>query len=61
MHQGCDQPRRAGVSSTQEGCRTVVDGPFTEARSREEARDWTERFPNPMGEGAQTEIEARKN
>ena len=25
--------------------RSVVDGPFTEAKPREEARDWTERFP----------------
>ena len=47
--------------------RTVVDGPFTEAKeliagytiiqvkSGEEAREWTKRFPNPMGEGAQAE------
>jgi hypothetical protein len=27
---------------------TVVDGPFTEGKSRDEARDWTKRFPNPM-------------
>jgi hypothetical protein len=54
--------------------RTVVDGPFTEtkeliagytivqvkSRSREEAREWTKRFPNPMGEGAQAEIEVRQ-
>ena len=52
--------------------RTVVDGPFTEAKeliagytiiqvkSTEEAREWTKRFPNPMGEGAQAEIEVRQ-
>jgi hypothetical protein len=52
--------------------RTVVDGPFTEAKeliagytiiqvkSGEEAREWTKRFPNPMGEGAQAEIEVRQ-
>ena len=52
--------------------RTVVDGPFTEAKeliagytiiqvkSREEAREWTKCFPNPMGEGAQAEIEVRQ-
>jgi hypothetical protein len=51
--------------------RTIVDGPFTEAkeliagytiiqvRSREEALEWTKRFPNPMGAGAQAEIEVR--
>ena len=52
--------------------RTVVDGPFTEAKelivgyaiiqvkSRDEAREWTKCFPNPMGEGAQAEIEVRQ-
>src|SRR5215510_15244178 len=54
------------------GKRTVVDGPFTEAKeliagytiiqvkSREEALEWTKRFPNPVGEGAETEIEVRQ-
>ena len=49
-----------------------VDRPFSEAKeliagytiiqvkSREEAREWTKRFPNPMGEGAQAEIEVRQ-
>ena len=52
--------------------RTVVDGPFTETKeliagytiikvkSREEALDWTKRFPNPVGEGAEAEIEVRQ-
>jgi hypothetical protein len=52
--------------------RTVVDGPFTEAKeliagytiirvkSREEAIDWAKRYPNPQGEGAETEIEVRR-
>lgn len=51
--------------------RAVVDGPFTEAKeliagytiiqvkSREEAIAWTKRFPNPRGEGQETEIEVR--
>ena len=54
------------------GKRTVTDGPFTEAKeliagytliqvkSREEALEWTKRFPNPVGEGAQAEIEVRQ-
>src|SRR5262249_47765556 len=54
------------------GKRTVVDGPFTEAKeliagytiiqvkSREEALEWTKRFPNPVGEGAEAEIEVRQ-
>jgi hypothetical protein len=54
------------------GKRTVIDGPFTEAKeliagytiiqvkSREEALEWTKRFPNPVGEGADTEIEVRQ-
>jgi hypothetical protein len=52
--------------------RTVVDGPFTEAkelvagytmiqvRSREEALEWTRRFPNPVGEDEPAEIEVRQ-
>ncbi len=54
------------------GKRTVVDGPFSEAKeliagytliqvkSREEAVEWARRFPNPAGEGAEAEIEVRQ-
>jgi hypothetical protein len=54
------------------GKRTVIDGPFTETKeliagytliqvkSRAEALVWTRRFPNPVGEGAQAEIEVRQ-
>lgn len=54
-----------------DGQRTVIDGPFTESkelvagytliqvRSREEALAWTRRFPAPMGEGVEAEIEVR--
>jgi hypothetical protein len=50
---------------------TVVDGPFTEtkeliagytiiqAESREEALEWTRRFPNPAVDGGVGEIEVR--
>jgi len=49
--------------------RTVVDGPFTEAKdlytiiqvnSREEAVEWAKRYPNPHSEGAEPEIEVRR-
>lgn len=52
--------------------RRVVDGPFTESkeliagytliqvRTREEALEWTRRFPNPVGEGLAAEIEVRR-
>jgi hypothetical protein len=52
--------------------RTVVDGPFTETKeliagytmikvnSRQEALDWTKRFPNPVREGQSAEIEVRQ-
>ncbi|MBI3803121.1 MAG: YciI family protein [Nitrospirae bacterium] len=52
--------------------RTVVDGPFTEAKeliagytiirvkSKEEAIAWAKRFPNPHGEGTEAEIEVRR-
>ncbi len=51
---------------------TVVDGPFTETKeliagytliqvkSREEAMEWTRRFPNPAVDGKQGEIEVRQ-
>ena len=53
------------------GKRTVIDGPFAEAKelvagytliqvkSHEEALEWARRFPNPMGEGKEAEIEVR--
>ena len=52
--------------------RVVVDGPFSEAKeliagytliqakSREEALEWTKRFPNPVGDGKSCEIEVRQ-
>ena len=52
--------------------RSVVDGPFTESKeliagytliqvkSREEALEWSRRFPNPVGEGLDAEIEVRQ-
>jgi hypothetical protein len=54
------------------GKRRVIDGPFTESkeliagytmiqcRSRDEALEWTRRFPNPVGEGLAAEIEVRQ-
>ena len=50
----------------------VVDGPFAEAkeliagytliqvRSREEALEWSRRFPNPVGEGQPAVVEVRQ-
>ena len=52
--------------------RTVTDGPFTETkeliagytliqvRSREEALEWSRRFPNPAGRGKAAVIELRQ-
>lgn len=52
--------------------RTVTDGPFAEAkeliagyttiqaRSKEEALEWTKRFPNPSADGREAEIEVRQ-
>jgi hypothetical protein len=54
------------------GKRAVIDGPFTEAKelvagytliqakSREEAIEWTRRFPNPAVDGKEGEIEVRQ-
>jgi hypothetical protein len=54
------------------GKRSVVDGPFAETKeliagyttiqvkSREEALEWTRRFPNPSIDGKDGEIEVRQ-
>ncbi|UXY16911.1 YciI family protein [Chitiniphilus purpureus] len=67
------QPSRTGWRIHYEGTtRTVVDGPFTETkeliagytliqvRSREEALEWSRRFPNPVGEGQPAVVEVRQ-
>jgi hypothetical protein len=52
--------------------RSIVDGPFTETKeviagytliqvkSREEALEWSRRFPNPTSDGSNCEIEVRQ-
>ena len=67
------QPSSNGFKVKYSGAkRTVVDGPFAEAKelvagytliqvkSHEEAVEWARRFPNPMGEGKEAEIEVRR-
>ncbi|MEW5874504.1 MAG: YciI family protein [Candidatus Zixiibacteriota bacterium] len=56
----------------QGGKRTVIDGPFAETKeliagytvikvnSREEAIEWSKKFPNPTMDGADCEIEVRQ-
>lgn len=51
--------------------RTIIDGPFSsrdliagytmiQTRTREEAKEWALRFPNPTIDGSDTEIEVRQ-
>jgi len=67
------QPSRKGWRIHYDGQkRTVIDGPFTEAkeliagfttiqvRSREEAMEWSRRYPNPVGENEPAVIEVRQ-
>lgn len=67
------QPSRKGWRIHYDGQkRTVIDGPFAESkeliagfttiqvRSREEALQWSRRFPNPVGENAPAVIEVRQ-
>jgi hypothetical protein len=67
------QPSKKGWRIQYSGDRrTVSDGPFAETKelivgytliqvkSREEALEWTKRFPNPAGEGKHAEIEVRQ-
>jgi hypothetical protein len=54
------------------GKRTIIDGPFAETKeliagytliqvkSKEEALEWTKRFPNPAVDGKEGEIEVRQ-
>jgi len=67
------QPSKKGWRINYSGDkRNFVDGPFAEAKeliagytliqvkSREEAIEWTRRFPNPAGDGKEAEIEVRQ-
>jgi hypothetical protein len=67
------QPSSKGWRVQYDGSkRTVVDGPFTESkeliagytliqtRTREEALEWSKRFPNPVGEGVSCHVEVRQ-
>jgi hypothetical protein len=67
------QPTSKGVRIRfSRGRRTVIDGPFTESKeliagytliqvkSREEAMEWARRFPSPVGENEEGEIEIRQ-
>jgi hypothetical protein len=66
-------PSAKGWRIRYEGSRRhVTDGPFAEVkeliagytiiqvRSRDEALEWTRRFPNPQGEGVECDIEVRQ-
>ena len=67
-------PSRTGwlIQYDRDGGRKVIDGPFAEAkeliagytmiqvRSREEAMEWSRRFPNPAGKGKEAVIELRQ-
>ena len=67
-------PSRKGwrVQYSADGKKRVVDGPFAESkeliagytliqvRSREEAMEWSRRFPNPAGAGKEAVIELRQ-
>lgn len=67
------QPSSQGWRVEYDGAeRRIVDGPFAESkeliagytliqtRTREEALEWSRRFPNPIGEGVPCHIEVRQ-
>lgn len=67
------QPSSKGAKVRFQGKRrTVIDGPFAEAKeliagywlievkSKEEAIEWVKRIPNPMGEDVASEVEIRQ-
>ncbi len=72
MTGGLVRPSR-GIHLLCEGGKTsVTDGPFAETKeliagytiievkSREEALEWSRRYPNPAGKGRESEIEVRQ-
>ncbi len=60
------------IQYSRNGQKSVVDGPFAETKelvagytvikvnSREEAIEWTKRFPNPSIDGGEAQIEVRQ-
>ena len=70
--EGLEGPEKGARVKLAGGKYTVIDGPFAEAkeliagytlisaRSRDEALEWTRRFPNPVGEGREAVIEVRQ-
>ncbi len=67
------QPSSKGWRVQYEGSkRSVIDGPFAETkelvagytliqtRTRDEAIEWSKRYPNPIGEGVACHIEVRQ-
>ncbi|MCH2241420.1 MAG: YciI family protein [Aquabacterium sp.] len=67
------QPSSQGWRVEYDGSqRRIVDGPFAESkeliagytliqtRTREEALEWSRRFPNPIGEGVPCHVEVRQ-
>ncbi|HET7363967.1 MAG TPA: YciI family protein [Burkholderiales bacterium] len=67
------KPSRKGWRINYDGSkRTFVDGPFAEtkelvagytiirAKSRDEAMEWTKRYPNPAVDGVKAQIEVRE-
>ncbi|MEJ5989970.1 YciI family protein [Ramlibacter sp. PS3R-8] len=67
------QPSSKGWRVQYDGARRkITDGPFTESkeliagytliqtRTRDEAVEWSRRFPNPVGDGASCHIEVRQ-
>ena len=69
---GWDPHGPATLITSKKGNITVTDGPYAESkeliagftmiqvRNRDEALEWSRRFPNPVGEGQPAEIEVRQ-
>ena len=60
---GFDIPGRSGLSLMGHSPRRkelIAGYTLIRVKSREEALDWARRFPNPLGEGTDAEIEVRQ-
>jgi hypothetical protein len=57
MIEGDERAGRADVAETEE---LLAGYTLITVNSREEAIEWTKRFPNPVGQGKDAEIEVRQ-
>ena len=59
VHAGTTRTARSSTAPSPRA-RLIAGYTLIQVRSRDEALEWTRRFPNPVGEGLSAEIEVRR-